>query len=175
MKNALMAVLLVTALFAAGCSGGGTDQGETSGETAGKSAPAVVNYENLADSMEDIKGYSEWTLVDENVQSPSHNGAIKDIYANDIAAAAIESGTLPMPAGSIIVKENYKNNDGQKGDLAALTTMVKMPEGYDPEHGNWGYFKTAPDFTVNAEGKVSSCIECHLDAKDTDYLFIVAE
>lgn len=74
-----------------------------------------------------------------------------------------------MPDGAIIVKENY-GPDQQK--LVAVTPMYKV-EGYNPDAGNWFWAKYAPDGSVQAAGKVDSCIECHKTADD--YRFTKAE
>jgi hypothetical protein len=71
-----------------------------------------------------------------------------------------------LPAGSIVVKENYT---GDK-KLAAITAMYKI-SNFDPETNDWYWLKYTPDKTVEAKGKVDGCISCHVRAKSSDWLF----
>ena len=69
--------------------------------------------------------------------------------------------------------------DGSSAETATevdrLTIMVKMPEGYDPEHGDWWYARYDPTGTevINSGQLVIDCRDCHSAASDTDYLFSI--
>lgn len=97
-------------------------------------------------------------------QSP--HGAFLKIYVNTIAYAAIEKKATHMPAGAIIVKENYAED---KKTLVAVTPMAKVP-GYDPAAGDWFWAEYGPTGQVMASGRVQACIDCHAKKKDTDYI-----
>ena len=86
-----------------------------------------------------------------------------ETYYNQVVGDFMTSGaTLPLPAGSIIVKENYPSPTA--ASPAALTVMSKG------ENGNWYWIKgttngrvlLGPDGETPIEGEtVSSCIGCH--------------
>ena len=60
----------------------------------------------------------------------------------------------------------------QFGDVLKLTIMVKMPVGYDPDHGDWWYGMSSADgVRLSRRGKLTDCIACHQQAAETDYLF----
>jgi hypothetical protein len=52
--------------------------------------------------------------------------------------------------------------------------MVKMPDGYDPENGDWWYaiYHDVAGIKPVKQGRLyNDCILCHKGASDTDYLF----
>ncbi len=85
----------------------------------------------------------------------------------DEAVRIAEAGMVErLPAGTII-------------QLIPQEAMVKLPEGSDPETGDWEYFNLA----VNAEGTTiverggaevsnaaGSCLSCHAGAIERDYV-----
>jgi hypothetical protein len=76
-----------------------------------------------------------------------------------------------MPVGAIVVKEKH-HDPVVTGPPVEFGAMIKREPGYDPAHGDWEYLFVAmkPEKTV-ARGKLESCIDCHSNAKDKDYLF----
>jgi hypothetical protein len=54
------------------------------------------------------------------------------------------------------------------GDLAAVTLMYKVG-GFNPDVNDWYWVAFAPDGTVNAEGAVEGCINCHGQDGNADY------
>ncbi|MCW8193853.1 cytochrome P460 family protein [Proteobacteria bacterium 005FR1] len=94
------------------------------------------------------------------------HGAQLKTYVNETALDALKDFDGDMPAGSIIVKENYT----PQKDLAAVTVMYQAGEGYNADHNNWFWLKRLPDGTVEAAGKVDSCQACHQSAPKA-YLF----
>lgn len=101
-------------------------------------------------------------------QSP--HGAYLKLYANKAAMEAVRAGK-PMPAGAILVKENYGKD---KKTLKAVTPMYKV-EGYNAEAGDWFWGKYGPKGKIMAAGKVGSCISCHRGADDQDYIITEAK
>ncbi len=71
-----------------------------------------------------------------------------------------------MPAGAIVVKENYMMDS----TLAAVTVMYKSP-GFNPEHNDWYFIKRLADGTVEVQGRGMGCQNCHGGVKANDYLF----
>jgi hypothetical protein len=94
------------------------------------------------------------------------HGAYLTTFVNDKALEAIHSKTPMLPAGSIVVKENYTNDK----KLAAVTAIYKI-SNFDPEVNDWYWLKYTPDGTIAAKGKVDGCISCHVRAKSSDWLF----
>ncbi|HLB71164.1 MAG: cytochrome P460 family protein [Candidatus Methanoperedens sp.] len=97
-----------------------------------------------------------------STEKPSEpHGVFLTTYVSDNAYSDIVAKKGILPDESIIVKENY---DADK-KLAALTVMYKE-KGYDPEHNDWFWVKYQPNGTIDAQGKVKGCIDCHDLPKD---------
>lgn len=119
------------------------------------------------------QNYSEswafWPEKEPYYQGTQPHGALLSTYLNQQAMEGLEAmrdrGEPDLPFGSIIVKENYMPDS----TLAAVTVMYKV-EMYDPEHNDWWWMKRLADGTVEASGRVESCIQCHQQAQDFDYL-----
>jgi hypothetical protein len=88
-------------------------------------------------------------------------------YVNSLALGAITSKPGSMPAGAIIVTENYMLD----GELAAITTMYKV-RGYDAQHNDWFWVMYTPSGAVDAEGRVAMCQNCHIAQASNDYIFL---
>jgi hypothetical protein len=119
--------------------------------------------------IKQTKPYTEWKHwpgYEDMYPAESPHGAFLKLFVNDKALQAIEEGQMPLPPGSIIVKENY----GDDKTLMAVTPMYKA-EGYNPEAGDWFWAKYGAEGEVMASGKVQACIDCHKKKKDKDWLF----
>ena len=116
--------------------------------------------------------YTDWSLFPGTSRfqpGMSPHGALLITYVNDIARNALMRRTGPfppgpLPAGSIIVKENYTADR----TLDAVTVMYKSG-GYNPEHGDWYWLKREATGNVDAEGMVVGCQNCH-SAAARDYV-----
>ncbi len=103
----------------------------------------------------------------------SPHGAFLKMYVNRTAAC----DPANMPFGSIIVKENY----GEDEETLMAITVMQRSEGYDAEHMDWYYVKYMPDGTVAetppemgsmpVAGRFPMCLECHSGAAGEDYVF----
>jgi hypothetical protein len=93
------------------------------------------------------------------------HGMLLTTYVNQAAHDALADWNQSMPAGAIIVKENYMPDS----TLAAVTVMYKAA-GYNPEHADWWFMKRNADGTVEASGRVEGCQNCHGAAKANDYI-----
>jgi hypothetical protein len=113
------------------------------------------------------ESWSMWPGKEALYEGTRPHGALLTTYVNEAALEAIENKAGSMPAGAIIVKENYEPDE----TLAAVTVMYKAEKGYDPDHNDWFWLKRLPDGKVAASGKVKSCIACHSQKADNDYLF----
>lgn len=92
------------------------------------------------------------------------HGMLLTTYVNDIAHGGLSNGATMLPAGAIVVKENYTPDS----TLAAVTAMYKVP-GYDPAHNDWFWFKRLANGTIEASGRVAGCQDCHRQAV-TDFI-----
>ncbi len=114
----------------------------------------------------DYQNNEDWQLFPgstEKYAGVDPHGMLLTTYVNTAAFEAIEAGET-SPSGSILVKENYT----PEGVLAATTTMYKS-EGYNPEHNDWYWLKELADGTIEKEGMVKGCQDCHIDVRD--YIF----
>jgi hypothetical protein len=135
--------------------------------------PAVAGEEGhgkeLMKAIEKGKPYTEWRLwpgTEEYYEGTSPHGKLLTTYVNDTAYEAIKAKNGPLPAGSIVVKENYSPDK----ELMAVTTMEKKAD-FAPESGDWYYLKHTPKMEIQAAGNVDSCRTCHAKAAQNDYLF----
>ncbi len=87
--------------------------------------------------------YSEtWTLWPDKGElypGTQPHGMLLTTYLNDAALGALTGGAGSMPAGAMVVKENYMPDS----TLAAVTTMFKV-DGYNPDHNDWFFTKHLP-------------------------------
>ncbi len=120
--------------------------------------------------------YKHWSDVpagDGNFRpADSPHGKFVKTYVNRTAASQPEE-----PAdGSVLVVENYS----QDHRLISINVMQRAA-GFDPRHGDWYYATFLPDGRVAKAlgktgeiafaGKVTSCIDCHRNAWDDDFVF----
>ena len=118
-----------------------------------------------------FKGWLEWeAITDRPVISYAHGENWVGIYVNNIGAETYKAAAAPFPVCSTIVKAIYTDIEGSA--VQKLTAMVKMPPGYDPEHGDWWYGDTDSTGTVILNGGPrEDCRSCHEVATETDYAF----
>ena len=103
----------------------------------------------------------------------AHEGAAgyREVFINSVGEDVSNGeAAVPYPFGTIIVKESYKASGGQKGDMTAITVMVKREDDFDAENGNWEYIMLTPAMKVQGQGKLAACNSCH-DAADEDWVF----
>jgi hypothetical protein len=121
-------------------------------------------------------GYTHWNGVGgrpaEFQEGQSPHGALVKVYLSPHTAASANG----LPAGSVIVKENYSPDR----KLMAITVMHRSP-GFDPQHGDWYYAKYMPNGRIATTppekksmpiaGRFSSCIDCHSAAGGNDFAY----
>lgn len=132
-------------------------------ETTAASVWAHLNAASYRDN------WALWPGKGERYPGGEPHGSTLTTYVNGIAAGALADRASEMPPGAIIVKENYMPS----GELAAITTMFKVP-GYNPSAGDWHWVKFLPDGSVDGdgamEGQVPGCIQCHTGSANNDYI-----
>ncbi len=168
-----VAVTIGLAVVAAAC---GTSEGGDTAETeAAVTAPDTTGaaiWAHLQESNYD----TEWQLWPEKGRlytGQEPHGMLLTTYLNGIAYQALNRGAAQMPAGAIVVKENYTPDS----TLAAVTTMFKVA-GYNAEHNDWfftkhlanGQLDTMPN-GMEMEGRLPGCQNCHMGVQANDYLF----
>jgi len=122
------------------------------------------------------EGWTFWPGRSLFYEGTRPHGALLNTYLNDLALSGLaemreDSTRHDLPSGAMLVKENYLPDS----TLASITVLMKV-ENYDPDHHDWFWMKRLPDGTVEASGRVESCISCHTAAsEDWDYLMTAAD
>jgi len=155
-------VLLLLFGFAA-CGGA---ESRSTAEHAGK-----VTGPGTGESLTDCSDWRSWVQMnDRRFRSKGHGGKWVDVYVEPAFGAAYLDRSHPAPRGMRVIKAGYRDDAGTQ--FEALTVMVKMEPGYDPEHGDWYYGVLAADGTsAKMQGRLDTCIGCHHEAAEQDYLF----
>lgn len=164
-------LVLSLALLYVGCSKGGMMYTDTS--------DPVSMAGSLWGKMQGEKYRSTWKFWPGKTafyKGQHPHGALLTTYVNDAAYRAIKNKSGVMPAGAIIVKENYMPNKM----LGAITVMKKI-DGYNPAAGDWFWVKFGPDGkpmtkemngkSMALAGKVGGCIGCHTGRVTNDFIF----
>lgn len=103
-----------------------------------------------------------------------HAGVEVVIYMNELAATAFEQPAGSYPVGAVIVKEKHALADASATDPRATPDgvggMIKRPNGYDGDHGDWEYFYFERPADLE-HGRLDSCVACHASAADRDHVF----
>jgi hypothetical protein len=74
-------------------------------------------------------------------------------------------GPYPYPQGTLIVKEEYRDDDNCAG-LTGYAVMRKQEGGYFPEGGDWQWFSLDSYGGVLKDGKQPTCAQCHRSSED---------
>ena len=157
-------------MLAVGCA---PSEQEEEGEPDAPATATVAMPETTAASVWDYlqqvdyqNTWQRWPETDALYGGNPPHGMLLTTYANEAAQGAIAGMAGSMPAGAVLVKENYMPDS----TLAAVTVMYKV-EGYNADHNDWFWLKRNADGTVAAEGQVEGCQNCHGGRADNDYLF----
>jgi hypothetical protein len=136
-------------------------------DTTGASVWAHLQAEDYRE------GWDLWPGKGRLYEGQEPHGMLLTTYLNEVAAGALEQGVGEMPAGAIIVKENYMPDK----TLAAVTVMYKVP-GYNAVHNDWFFTKHKPSGELETmpngmamEGRLPGCQNCHIARKANDYIF----
>ena len=160
-----LGILSVALLVAACGSSGEPELPDTTSASSGEpelpdtTSASVLAYLEEVD-YQNNDAWKLWPGTEEKYQGDDPHGMLLTTYLNPAAFEAVEKSAT-TPDGSIIVKENYT----PAGDHAANTIMYKK-SGYNPDHSNWFWLKVLADGTVEKEGRVEGCQQCHGDVPD---------
>src|SRR5262245_34854922 len=96
-------------------------------------------------------------------RSPGEHSALNGftVWADQSSAAqydsillgAVDGGAHEMPAGSIVVKEVYRDSDCVA--VERWVAMKKIP-GFDPEHGDWSWQEMTANGVITVDGRVAA-------------------
>jgi Cytochrome P460 len=169
-------VVGLTALAVAACGGSEADQGDadTSDVAVMASAPDTTGAAIWAHLQSaDYQNWRKWPGKGELYAGTQPHGMLLTTYLNDVAYEALSNNAGIMPAGAIVVKENYMPDS----TLAAVTTMFKVA-GYNADHNDWFFTKHLASGELDQmpngmqmEGRLPGCQSCHMAKADNDYLY----
>jgi hypothetical protein len=114
---------------------------------------------------EDYSSWPLWPGTTERYEGTEPHGMLLTTYVNQLARQALENGTLPLPEGAVVVKENYMPD----GTFDASTVMVKR-QGYAPEHNDWFWAKYDAAGNAEVAGRADMCQACHSANRQRDHL-----
>jgi hypothetical protein len=104
-----------------------------------------------------------------------HGQAYFKTRFNAIAASKLTSegkvqNNASFPEGSLIVKELYA--DEKSLDLYAILFKDSKNVDADAKGWVWGYIRPGGNVAVSASKKGSSCINCHSQSENIDYVLM---
>jgi hypothetical protein len=137
------------------------DEPPTSFAVADTTAAALWSYLQ----SENYRSWRMWPGKTALYVGTEPHGMLLTTYVNDRADDALTNGATTMPAGAVIVKENYMPD----GTYVAATVMHKVP-GYDSQNNDWFWAKYDPNGAPELAGRVADCSECHAVARQRDFL-----
>ncbi len=159
-----MSLALVGAmLLLAGCAVA-EEAEDMSADAPEASGAAVIEFLQAADYQ---NAWQHLPGVEPLYTGQDPHGALLSTYFNAIALKAITDKAGSIPEGGMVVKENYMPD----GKLAAVTVMYKAAGYENPDANGWFFLKYTADGTIEAEGMVQGCTECHGDVSDNDFIF----
>jgi hypothetical protein len=165
MKRFLGLCAIAAAVVATGCYSDEQQEEAPSMSAAMPDTTATSLWSHLEEA-DYTANFRLWPEKGELYPGTEPHGMLLTTYLNDLAHGALTSGAGAMPAGAIVVKENYMPDSV----LAAVTVMYKV-DAYNPDFGNWFFVKRLANGTVEASGRVPMCQACHSAQAANDYLF----
>ncbi len=130
-------------------------------EMPGADAAALWTY------ITEQSPYTEWGFWDDHqgiLAGNSPHGPYHRVYVNDVL---IEAAAVPVPNGSIQVKESFDQNKNKMN----ITVMYKIKD-FNPEAGDWFWAKYTLEGKPDLAGKIQGCIGCHGVKAANDYITV---
>ncbi len=123
--------------------------------------------------------YREWYRLNTHPYlSDQHGARLVNTFVSELAEDFHKaSRDDPLPPGAKVIKDSISVVASGGVSRGPLFLMEKMPDGFDPENGNWRYTMIMPNGklfgTTGGQGSnaVTFCAECHAQAEDRDFLF----
>ncbi|MEX2284871.1 MAG: cytochrome P460 family protein [Gemmatimonadota bacterium] len=168
--NAVLLTIIVIGLTACG----GDQPAE---DAADETVPAVTATPSLPDTTEAAlwaylqqsdyqQNWRLWPGKEHLYKGTEPHGMLLTTYVNELAHDALTNGAASLPAGAIVVKENYMPDS----ILAAVTTMYKS-QGFNAQHQDWFFAKHDPQGKAEVAGRAEMCQACHQKAPAGNYLY----
>jgi hypothetical protein len=164
MRRIRFAALAVALALAAGCVA--DDEQPEPIDTAPPAAPAAPVSQAAPDTTAPAlwahlgsAGYESWPMFPgkgQLYQGAEPHGMLLTTYVNEVALQALRNRASMLPAGAILVKENYTPDS----TLAAITVMHKV-SGYDQANGSWFWAKYDTAGVPEVSGRATMCQDCH--------------
>jgi len=120
-------------------------------------------------------GASREMVDDARIEKGPHANCSVEIYMNQLASNAFSQNKV-YPVGAVVVKKKeilgYRTKDKSDWDGTGngVGGMIKRNLGFDADNGDWEYFYFETSDNIES-GRMMSCVKCHSNAADTDYVF----
>jgi Cytochrome P460 len=103
-------------------------------------------------------------------QNP-HDRAAITVYVNHLGIKAMVSPrSILFPTGSVIVKK--KVDPRALDDVLLYTVMIKNKLAFNPKAGGWEFATISGNPPqIQSRGDLASCMECHMQQQQNDYVF----
>lgn len=86
------------------------------------------------------------------------------VLASPDALTSYNGRAAPFPAGSIVVKEQYRDDDmACEGPIDRFTVMQKVATGSDPDNLDWVWQEVDTKLDVIENPLLKGCPQCHSD------------
>lgn len=153
-----------------GGEGLGEGAGEGTGEGLGEMTPTGAALWEEISVTDPFDMWATFPGITNPILSGSPHGPMANVFISTEVEGAVASGALPLPPGSIIVKQSFDPDTmDEAGD--AITVMWKV-EGFNPTNNDWFWASFGFDGTVLAEGALSGCAGCHGSRRSNDFIFL---
>lgn len=139
---------------------------------AGETDLPAADGQAVYDYIIKTNPFQKWPLYPrrgELYAADSHSSFLTT-YVSPNTLEAIQSKG-PFPDNSFIVTQMYKGGRNNVNKTLNGVLVMYRVSGYNPEAGNWFWAKYGQGGKIQLEGKVALCIDCHVKAKEKDWVF----
>ena len=110
-------------------------------------------------------GWESWSTLTEAPILHTEDGEARELFYNTAASGA-RAGDFPE--GAVLVKAQYRLEDGGKGPIKQLAVMIKGTGG---EHNGWTFAVYDPASRKRKPFDPLVCAVCHSQRASNDYVF----
>jgi hypothetical protein len=103
--------------------------------------------------------YRQWSKVNDSTVIREDEGVAREIYSNARPDLGVDT---------VLVKEQYRLEGGEKGALEFVAVMRRTGRG---EAGGWTFQAFDPTTRQQLTRDATACVGCHTLQADADYLF----
>ena len=112
-----------------------------------------------------FRDWQTWPGKDRLYAGSEPHGTLLTTYLNNLAYDALANRAPSMPAGALIVTENFTADTV----LTAITAMYKVSD-YDTTAGDWFWARWDSAGVADVSGRAEACKACHSANADMDYI-----